>query len=52
MMVKESDKKDGTILEVVKKGYLFGDRLLRPASVIIAKNKKKDETEQKEEEVE
>lgn len=38
IMVKESDKKDGTILEIVKKGYLFGDKLLRPAAVIIAKH--------------
>lgn len=38
IMVKQSDKEDGTILEIVRKGYMFKDRLLRPASVIIAKN--------------
>lgn len=37
VMVKESSEKDGTILEVVKKGYMFEDRLIRPASVIISK---------------
>ena len=41
IMVKESDKKPGTILEVVKKGYMFEDLLLRPASVIVAKEKAK-----------
>lgn len=44
MMAKESDEKEGTILEVVKKGYMFGDRLIRPASVIVSKKEnKKDE---------
>jgi molecular chaperone GrpE len=38
-MVRESDKKPGTILEVVKKGYMLDDMLLRPASVIVAKEK-------------
>lgn len=42
VMVKESDKKPGTILEVVKKGYTFGDLMLRPASVIVAKDGAKD----------
>lgn len=37
MMTRESKDKDGTILEVVKKGYLFDKVLLRPASVIVAK---------------
>lgn len=37
MMTKESKEKDGTILEVVKKGYTFDRVLLRPASVIVAK---------------
>lgn len=47
MMLKKDDRRgDGAILEVVKKGYLFKDRLLRPASVIISK-KAKDEKETK-----
>ena len=37
IMTKEDPKKKpGTILEVAKKGYMFGDIVLRPASVIIA----------------
>jgi len=39
VMVRESDEREGTILEVVKKGYMFDGRLLRPASVIIAKER-------------
>ncbi len=41
VLVKEDDAADGTILEVVKKGYSFGGRMLRPASVIIAKKMEK-----------
>jgi molecular chaperone GrpE len=37
MMTRESKEKEGTILDVVKKGYLFDKVLLRPASVIVAK---------------
>ena len=40
VMVMESKKKEGTILEVVKKGYMFDDMMLRPASVIVAKDSK------------
>ena len=41
MMLRESDKKEGTILEVVKKGYMFDDRMLRPAAVIVSKGQEK-----------
>ncbi|MGI0100245.1 MAG: nucleotide exchange factor GrpE [Candidatus Micrarchaeaceae archaeon] len=47
MMVKESGENDGAILEVLKKGYFFGDRLLRPASVIVSKNKENADSEEK-----
>ncbi len=50
MMTKESTKKPGTILEVVKKGYSVGDTILRPASVIIAKEKPKENEKEKEKE--
>lgn len=47
IMVKEdATKKDGTVLEVMKKGYMFKDLMLRPASVVVAKSeeqKKEDE---------
>jgi len=31
-----SELEEGTILEVVQRGYLLGDRVLRPARVIVA----------------
>jgi len=33
----DSEKESGTIIEVVQKGYLYGDKVLRPAKVIVAK---------------
>ena len=48
VLVKESDEKEGTILEVIRKGYKFMDIMLRPSAVIIAgrknghENKKQD----------
>lgn len=43
VMVRESDERDGTILETVKKGYMFEGMLLRPASVIISKRMAKSD---------
>ncbi len=37
VMVRESREKEGTILDVVKKGYEFNGRMIRPASVVVAK---------------
>lgn len=39
VMVREDGKEDGTIIEVVRKGYAFNGMLIRPASVIISKGK-------------
>jgi molecular chaperone GrpE len=36
---KKEGVEDETILKVIKKGYIWEDKVLRPASVIIAKNK-------------
>ena len=51
MISKQSPKPYGTIIEVVKKGYMFNGIMLRPASVIISdgNGNKKDgkETEDK-----
>lgn len=52
LMTKTSDKKDGTILQTVKKGYMFNGMLLRPAAVIISSgnvdgNKESDKDENK-----
>ena len=41
MQKTEPDKEDGAILEELRKGYRLGDKILRPASVIV--NKKKEE---------
>jgi len=37
--IEQSECVDGTILEEIKKGYLVGEKLLRPARVIVAKKK-------------
>ncbi len=39
VLAREDGSKPGTILEVVKKGYMLDDKLLRPASVIVAKER-------------
>ena len=36
---EKNDCNDGTILEEVKKGYMIGDKLLRPSQVIVVKKK-------------
>ncbi len=36
VMAKESESKEGTIIGVVKKGYMFKDKLIRPSSVIVS----------------
>ena len=46
---EETDKvPDNTVTQVLQKGYLLHDRLIRPAMVIVSKNKKKDATDKKE----
>jgi molecular chaperone GrpE len=35
--IETSDHPPGSVCEVVQKGYLIGDRLLRPALVVVAK---------------
>ncbi len=37
--IEQSECVDGIILEEIKKGYLVGEKLLRPARVIVAKKK-------------
>ena len=43
MQTRESDHPEGSILEVVRKGYTLGGIMLRPASVIVAAQKRADE---------
>jgi molecular chaperone GrpE len=40
--IEQSDCVDGTIIDEIKKGYLIGEKLLRPARVIVAKKKQKE----------
>ncbi len=40
ILTRPSDKEEGTIIEVVRKGYMFNGIMLRPASVIISSGKK------------
>lgn len=50
IMIKESEKKEGTILDVVRKGYIWNGIMLRPASVIVSNGGgEKEETKTKEE---
>lgn len=39
---KESDSGEGKIIEVVKKGYFFKDRVVRHAIVVISKNRSEE----------
>ncbi len=41
--VEKKDCNDETIVEEVKKGYMIGDNILRPAQVIVVKNEEKNE---------
>jgi len=36
LLTQPSEQADGTILEVIQKGYRLGDRVLRPARVVIS----------------
>ena len=38
--VERDDCKDGEIVKEIKKGYMVGDKILRPSQVIVAKNKR------------
>ncbi len=38
LMQEESEKEPGTVLEVLQKGYILGDNVLRPAQVKVAKH--------------
>ena len=36
LLTQPSDEPEGTVLEVIEKGYRVGDRVLRPARVVVA----------------
>ena len=39
LLSQPSDQSEGTVIEVLQKGYRLGDRVLRPARVIVAAQK-------------
>ncbi len=44
IMTRESKEPEGTIIDIVRKGYTFNDMLLRPSAVIVSKgNASKEE---------
>ena len=45
--VEDNTKPSGSILEEVKRGYKWSDRLLRPASVIVSKNSENESEKEK-----
>jgi molecular chaperone GrpE len=45
IMAKESKEPEGTIIEIVRKGYTFNDMLLRPSAVIVSKGNASKEEE-------
>ena len=36
LLAQPSDEEEGTVIEVVQKGYTLGDRVVRPARVVVA----------------
>jgi molecular chaperone GrpE len=36
LLSQPSEEEEGTIIQVLQKGYLLGDRVLRPARVVIS----------------
>jgi molecular chaperone GrpE len=42
LLSQPSDEEEGSVIEVVQKGYRLGDRVLRPARVVIAAAKEPD----------
>jgi molecular chaperone GrpE len=43
LLSQPSDRDEGSILEVVQKGYRLGDRVVRPARVVVAAAKPQDD---------
>jgi molecular chaperone GrpE len=42
LLSQPSDREEGSVIEVIQKGYMLGDRVLRPARVVIAAPKETD----------
>ncbi|HXY85406.1 MAG TPA: nucleotide exchange factor GrpE [Gaiellaceae bacterium] len=43
LLTQPSDAEEGSVIEVVQKGYVLGDRVLRPARVVVAATPPSDE---------
>jgi len=43
LLSQPSEAEEGTVIEVLQKGYRLGDRVLRPARVVVAAAKTEDE---------
>jgi molecular chaperone GrpE len=38
LLSQPSEEEDGAVIEVLQKGYRLGDRVLRPARVVVSQN--------------
>lgn len=47
LMTQRDEREEGTIIDVIKKGYLFNNMLLRAAAVIVSSGNKGDNTDEK-----
>jgi molecular chaperone GrpE len=45
LLSQPSDAEEGSVIEVLQKGYRLGDRVLRPARVVVAASKQLEATE-------
>ena len=43
LLSQPSDAEEGSVIEVVQKGYTLGDRVVRPARVVVAAPKREDD---------
>jgi molecular chaperone GrpE len=43
LLSQPSDAEEGSVIEVVQKGYMLGDRVVRPARVVVAAPKPEDD---------
>jgi molecular chaperone GrpE len=43
LLSQPSDAEEGSVIEVVQKGYRLGDRVVRPARVVVAAPKPEDD---------
>ena len=49
-IVENDDLEEDTVVEVKQTGYMYKDRLIRPAMVVVSKKTKKENNEERKEE--